>query len=403
MKPSIPFKMSKKAQQAIEYTVILALVAAGIIMGGPYVIRSWNAHVKGIEEGVVDSFHDPLLDEPNPGVTLPTCECGPMEGTAPANCGIPECAATQYKIQRECTPPGCIDDHPGGGLFDCLADPLCCTQDTSYADQPEYCGLNVCINTAAKFPGVAEPDRSTYWIPALNTFCGTIRRDDSQQGCPDGELLYFHKCGKSGEPHAEEPEDPAPVFSCVPRSDVCGFRCEPENIDVTMSTKCIHAGDPNDETGLTGIMSRNFVHSCTAAKCEALCCPGYCTEEDKIFCPDANHTPRNSCVADGDQLTPLYCNETGMLVSDCSHCPCPYLKYYCSDDKQSCIKIKDYCSDGTPQGECSDNKPLFCYKGTLVASCGPPHKCGCPQGNPKGYYECSADGTCDFVFDGGGS
>jgi hypothetical protein len=43
--------------------VLSILIMAGIIIGGPYVIRSWNAQVKGWEDSVVDSMNDPLLNE----------------------------------------------------------------------------------------------------------------------------------------------------------------------------------------------------------------------------------------------------------------------------------------------------------------------------------------------------
>lgn len=53
-------KLSQKAQHTLEYMVLLTLIMAGIIIGGPYVIRSWNAQMKGWEDSVVDSMTDPL-------------------------------------------------------------------------------------------------------------------------------------------------------------------------------------------------------------------------------------------------------------------------------------------------------------------------------------------------------
>lgn len=51
---------NQRAQHMYEYTIIVVLIAAGIIVGGLYAIRAWNANVKGWEESVVDSFDDPL-------------------------------------------------------------------------------------------------------------------------------------------------------------------------------------------------------------------------------------------------------------------------------------------------------------------------------------------------------
>lgn len=51
---------SKNAQHTLEYMILLILIMAGIIIGGPYAIRSWNAQIKGWEDSVVDSMTDPL-------------------------------------------------------------------------------------------------------------------------------------------------------------------------------------------------------------------------------------------------------------------------------------------------------------------------------------------------------
>ena len=53
----------RRGQHLLEYMVLSILIMAGIIIGGPYVIRSWNAQVKGWEDSVVDSMNDPLLNE----------------------------------------------------------------------------------------------------------------------------------------------------------------------------------------------------------------------------------------------------------------------------------------------------------------------------------------------------
>ena len=49
------FSTKKSGQHAIEYMVIITLVMAGIIIGGPYVIRSWNAQMKGWEASAINS------------------------------------------------------------------------------------------------------------------------------------------------------------------------------------------------------------------------------------------------------------------------------------------------------------------------------------------------------------
>ena len=54
----------------------------------------------------------------------------------------------------------------------------------------------------------------------------------------------------------------------------------------------------------------------------------------------------------------------------------------------------DTCSDGTPYGECSSDKPKYCDDGNLVDKC---DICGCDSG-----YRCRGDGTCYRPSTGGG-
>ncbi|MDP8211756.1 MAG: hypothetical protein P9X22_00510 [Candidatus Zapsychrus exili] len=59
-----PFFKEKKSagQQSIEFTTLIILATIGVLVMGPYVIRSWNANIKGWEDSVRDSFNDPLIE-----------------------------------------------------------------------------------------------------------------------------------------------------------------------------------------------------------------------------------------------------------------------------------------------------------------------------------------------------
>lgn len=52
--------INKTGQHIIEYSVVVILVSVGIIIMGPYVVRSWNAYVKGLEDSVEESLVDPI-------------------------------------------------------------------------------------------------------------------------------------------------------------------------------------------------------------------------------------------------------------------------------------------------------------------------------------------------------
>lgn len=51
-----PLLRNKKAQSVIEYSLLIILVTAGVLVMSPYMIRSWNANMKGWEDSVTDSL-----------------------------------------------------------------------------------------------------------------------------------------------------------------------------------------------------------------------------------------------------------------------------------------------------------------------------------------------------------
>ncbi|MCD4781209.1 MAG: hypothetical protein K8S27_11785 [Candidatus Omnitrophica bacterium] len=126
---------SKKnaAQHLIEYTIVLTLVSASIIIMSPYVIRSWNAAIKGWEDSVKDSFEDRL---PTTNIVVPVnpCMCGPWTDWVCGG-GFPPCPGTTMYQSRTCDPMGC-----GLDTERCNPDPRCCIY------TPQDCGgtLNPC-------------------------------------------------------------------------------------------------------------------------------------------------------------------------------------------------------------------------------------------------------------------
>lgn len=117
---------SRLGQTAIQYILIAALVSAGIIIGGPYVIRSWNANIKTLEDSVTDSYQDPL-DEADPFDYDQDCECQDWSGEAPNQCGVGGCGDFQVQLTRLCTPLGC-NPNDGQPLERCVSDSSCCNQ-----------------------------------------------------------------------------------------------------------------------------------------------------------------------------------------------------------------------------------------------------------------------------------
>ncbi len=56
---------NKRGQHAIEYAIMMILVMVGIIIMGRYVIRSWNANLKGWEDSAIDSMQEPITQVPS--------------------------------------------------------------------------------------------------------------------------------------------------------------------------------------------------------------------------------------------------------------------------------------------------------------------------------------------------
>jgi Flp pilus assembly pilin Flp len=56
--------MNKHGQSIIEYVLIAVLVILGIVIMGPYVLRSVNAHFKLWDDGVQDSFTENITQAP---------------------------------------------------------------------------------------------------------------------------------------------------------------------------------------------------------------------------------------------------------------------------------------------------------------------------------------------------
>lgn len=124
---------NQKAQHIAEYSLLIVSVMAGILIAGPYVIRSWNALLKSYDTDMRDSFSDPLKQAPSEGGS--ECDCD--EEWRSGDCGeityqgvtCPYMNRLQYRV---CNPFGC------GEQTRCLFDSTCC----KWEDQG--CGIGIC-------------------------------------------------------------------------------------------------------------------------------------------------------------------------------------------------------------------------------------------------------------------
>lgn len=242
-----PMKLSPKGQHTLEHMILLILIMAGIIIGGPYAIRSWNAQMKGWEDSVVDSMTDPLMEAPPGAVAVTGCDpapwidggCGVLSSPPdPCRNTITTCSQTQKLFLRsfpsncQCDVPAFMDPLP---VAKCEYDNSCCTDWSPDSDNPD----------------VPAPDPATE--------CGA----NASPICPDGEARQTRTCGES-PPETRCDPDLACVFNC-------NIGLLPGPLPADRMQTCITSGDIDDETGLTGDKNYDLVSACTGTKCEVAC------------------------------------------------------------------------------------------------------------------------------------
>lgn len=141
-------------------------------------------------------------------------------------------------------------------------------------------------------------------------------------------------------------------------------------------------GDVVVESGIENTGDNNTCDSATNYN-DATSASGACTYSCAV-CLCSDGTLYGKCSSN----KPKYCDpRTGTLIDDCVRCGCP-TGYECDNTTGKCYATQK-CADGTPYGECSQDKPKYCDNGTgaLIDVC---LKCGCPSG-----YTCDiASGSC---------
>jgi|GEM_PF-2038755 len=250
----------KKGQSMIEYGTMATLVMVGILLMGPYVVRSINAFFQAIDDDIRDSVTEEISQGPSEGYGLPSgCTCTPplgsplldaVCGTGPC-CGGGGCAAWQKLQVRTCDPPDCEKSvYAAEGvpvqMFNCVNENACCTPWVETGN----CGANAAPSTGHT-PG----------------------------GCPAGEKEYRRQCGPPQVPPVYEyacqgtcSSGPAPCPPVLPGA-VCAFCSD-------ISGSFTGPGDnadwcEGDNTDLSATIT--FTHvantaACTPArKCEAVC------------------------------------------------------------------------------------------------------------------------------------
>lgn len=155
-----------------------ALVIAAILIIGPTVVRSINAHFKSLEEGAHDSFRENIQQAPPGGGVVPPGSCGGWVDSGgcgnAATCRSDQSPPETYRVwTRTCTPLGYTDGFPTIECRDDLTN-TCCT------------------------------------APVPTGLCAAAG------GCNNGEMQNSQQCGSP---------TPGTVYTCQPDPDC--FQCIP--------------------------------------------------------------------------------------------------------------------------------------------------------------------------------
>lgn len=285
-----------QAQHAIEYTILMTLIMAGIIIVGPYVVRSWNANLKGWDDSVTDSIQDPLLEVPAADAPIEGCNPDPETNEG---CGLGmydvctgstiSCGPLEMLVSQKYNPPGCrCTIEPVPPIAECKSDNSCC----SYT--PGACGIN--------------------------------------GGCPDGQRAYTETCGSGSPASVCGYVDPpgSNIFTPGATDPLCVFQCQGSKViapTIGYDNVC-----PNDEIGLSNNTTNySYVNNggCTATKCQIECAPSpFVSKGTYCDCPSNKVWDGSTCVCptgtiwDGISCVVIACTwqDIGANDPDWNHC-----------------------------------------------------------------------------------
>jgi hypothetical protein len=238
--------MNKRGQSIIEYTLIAVLVILGIVIMGPYVLRSVGAHFKLWDVGIQEGFQENIVQAP-PSVIPPintTCTC---TDTA-LGCGntlIGTCGPSQMMYAHNCVPQLC-DSKPTSYCSPPVSS--CCTQ-----YYPVGCGdIPIPLNNGV-------PD------PSLETFPATPPTE-----CYYGQFISASQCSNT-------------AVQCTANSS-----CNPKCIGTIPSAGALFCAN-NSTTPPTTNLSQNsnitYVGTCPAnPQCQMYCVAPYILNPQNTAC-----------------------------------------------------------------------------------------------------------------------
>jgi len=341
---------SRTGQNILEYVLLIILVMVGVLVMGPYVIRSWNANVKGYDDGVRDSFQEPLLTG-SLGTGGGICVCGwedpPCLGKqadcdAGFFCGINSCGPTQDTRIWVCSLPNCKAPEVTGDDRSVCTAPAQNIQGSSCCETTDNC-----CSSPVPLP-----------IPAN---CGA-------PGCAKDEVLALYYCGF---------EDPTNPTRSVCQYDLgCEEVCQtlpiinPASIIYNLGTQCIgdFVGITNTTTNMTFVDPGNCsVPVRSDPKCQWQCAPTY-ERKNNFQCdcgPGLRQFDPDDPLLLSERLIGYGCTTNIQLrITGCPGVAHPgdgSLGYLYCDPAQNWVGIWDYFTLDGKTRLCSGGAGAECY------------------------------------------
>jgi hypothetical protein len=367
-------KPSSKAQALLEYVAIAVLIMSGILISGPYAVRSINAFFKSADSQTKDAMNERISQGPsvaNMPPCVPVCqgkECGSdgCGGTCLPGCGAGE-VCRNYKCIScigDCTGKQCGDNGCGGSCGNCCpacTPPTSCVNNRCSACTPDCilkkCGPDGCGNVCGH---CSYPDDD-----CVAGHCTCVPIDCVAQG---------KNCGTDGC-------DPVGCGTCAVAGDVCvnGVCCTPAAYPTCGDDGCggwidcpaPEVCNPND-------------HQC----CSPTCGPMDCGDNGcGGTCPDnCSSLPGGDWFCNGGTC----CNPSCDIVDFCGPSGCGAFNCPCDDHPGWVCGPGNVCCDANCPFECGVNN-----------GCGAPCVCTPPEicrGNsccdPTCYQECNSTNAC---------
>jgi Flp pilus assembly pilin Flp len=201
----------RSGQSIIEYTVIAGVVMMAIVLGGPFLVNSVQAHFRGLDDSVQESALEDLksaaIEQVRPG-----CVCHPWKDS---NCGG-QCPTSQREKTRACVPMNCIP-MDGKSELDCVPDPGCCGNGKKIgcgrvlnvpgSKDEAVCQTRVSLD---QYKDLTVTLKNNTSVKPLGECTGG---GESVRGCAYNEVTFEFECGDTK------------ITVCAKDEDECSLEC----------------------------------------------------------------------------------------------------------------------------------------------------------------------------------